>query len=314
MGRLPVAVWLGLVGGLALAVLAVWGTACEWEAEPLESEADVLATQSPVVSPTPSASPSAVPTETPAAPPTETPTALPTETAAALPTETPTALPTETSVPTPTPMAENPAGPPNDECWLTKNWPPVDYCSDHYMPGQVIVVFKEDVTRDRAATLIQSYGLSFDPSLLTDLYVWVESGPDASGRLPSLDEVVQELTGNELVHEAFPECYNEAVDTDRCISVSFIRPLTSAEVAGFLSSFEGLTLLEDTTRLVWALVCVEPGRESAWIDTFEAQNIVKYAELNGLVSTPEECAPPGVVRTTTPTPIVSPPPAVSPTP
>jgi hypothetical protein len=238
----------------------------------------------------PTETPIALPTDTPATVPTETPAALPTETPAALPTETPAALPTETSVPSPTPTAENPDGPPNAECWRTENWPDVD-CSDTYLPGQVIVVFKQGVTRPQAAALIESYGLTFDPDLLTDLYVWLQSGPDAASRLRPLDEVVEELAGNELVHEALPECYNETVDTDRCVTVFFTRGLTAEEVTAFLASFAGLTLLEDSTLPQYALVCVEPGQESDWIDTFEAQDGVKYADLNGIARTPEQCAP-----------------------
>ncbi len=172
------------------------------------------------------------------------------------------------------------AGPPNAECWRSENWPEIDR-SMKYMPGQVIVAFKRDVTRSQAVALIESYGLSFDPSgLLTDIWVRVESGPAPSGGLAPLDEVVEELTRNEVVKKAMPQCYGTTAATDRCITVDFTRPLTSEEVAAFVASFPGLTLLEDPSSRLVSLVCVEPGRESDWIETFQAEDDVEYAEHN----------------------------------
>ena len=291
---------------LALAMMIGWGTACQWEEEASESDLSVVPTGSVVGSPRPGASsaaqptdtavalpteiPTVLPAETFTALPTETPAVLPTESPAVIPTETPPAAPTESSVPSPTPTAENPVGPPNAECWRSENWPPVD-CSTVYLPGQVIVVFKQGITRTQAAELIESFGLTFDPDLLTDLYVWFDVGPDASGHLRPLDEVVQELKRNELVHDALPECYNKTVDTDRCITVFFRRGLTTEEVSAFLASYSGLTLLEDRTLPEHALVCIEPGQESTWIDTFEAQDAVDDAELNGIARPPEQCMP-----------------------
>lgn len=183
------------------------------------------------------------------------------------------------------------AGPPNAECWLHENWPEID-CSMEYMPGEVIVAFKRDVTRAQAVALIESYGLSFDPAgLLTDIWIRVESDPAPSGGLPPLDEVVEELTRNEVVHQAMPQCYGTTAATDRCITVDFTHALTSEEVAAFVASFRGLTLLEDPSSRLSSLVCVDPGRESDWIDTFQAEDHVEYAEYNHIARIPEACAP-----------------------
>jgi len=263
--------WL-LTAILALG-LALFGTACQGEEGKGEATITPAATATRVASATPGAT----------ATRTATATGTPSTVAAATSTAPPTAAVT----------GEAEAGPPpNAECWLHQNEPKVDPCSDLYMPGQVIVGFKRDVTRAQAVALIESYGLSFDPmGLLTDLWVKVDSGPAPSGALPPLDEVVEELTRNEVVKEVRPQCYGTTAGTDRCITVDFTRPLTSEEVAAFVASFPGLTLVEDFTLHRWTLVCVEPGRESDWIDTFQAQDAVEYAERNGIARIPEACDP-----------------------
>jgi hypothetical protein len=91
--------------------------------------------------------------------------------------------------------------PPNAECWRTENWPEIDR-SMRYMPGQLLVGFKEGVTQAEAGALIDGYGLSFTIS---------EGSP----------------TGGPT-----------------------------------------------------ALVCVRPGEEAAWVDTFEASDIVGLVSYN----------------------------------
>jgi hypothetical protein len=144
-----------------------------------------------------------------------------------------------------------------------------------------------------AAALIESFGLSFDPHhFVTTFWIRVRSGATPSGYLPPLDEVVEELTHSELVREARVESPGTTNCPDRCIGIDFNGLLTSEEVGAFVASFPGLTLVEDEfSSFPFALVCVEPGQELAWMDTFEAQDIVKSTELNQIARTPEQCMP-----------------------
>ena len=137
---------------------------------------------------------------------------------------------------------DNPAGPPNAECWLTENWPPID-CSNMYLPGQIIVGVETGHTQHQMAELIESFGLSFDPHrFVTDLDVRFDVGPDPSGHLRPHDEVVEDLQRNELVHDALPECYNKQWTRTGASLSSLRRGLTTEEVSAFLASYSGLTL------------------------------------------------------------------------
>jgi len=252
----------------------------------------------------PTETPIALPTDTPATVQTETPAALPTETPAALPTETPAVLPTETTVPRLTPgvnpgeeVRESPPGAPNPECWRHDNWPEVD-CSDTYLPGHVIVGFKRDVTKADAVLFLESLGLSFEMSIYpVDSWAKIASGPTSS-----IEEVIDELSQHELVKEVRPDCYGATpAHAGWCITVQFIRYLSSSEVEAIISSFDGLSLIEDSTPNPFALICVEPGTESELIQALESQDPIEYAQLNGIARTPEQCMP-TLVPETSPTP------------
>ena len=93
------------------------------------------------------------------------------------------------------------------------------------------------------------------------------------------------------LHENRPEidCSMEYMPGQ--VLVRFEEGVTQAEARALIGGYGLSSEITDSRGSPRALVCFRAGEESAWIETFLAQDAVKYAEYNYIARIPEACAP-----------------------
>lgn len=160
--------------------------------------------------------------------------------------------------------------------------------SDSFVKGEILVGFHDDVNEFQASSLITSFGLS-----------WESKFPELFGIFAEYDSEVAEERGFELK----TQMANKIMEEDRKLAqypytnylvlnvrvvnngkilVMFNNRATEEQAKSFIAQFEGLKFMSFDYAPKWGIVKVPLGEEQKWIETFNREQIVKYAELNSL--------------------------------
>jgi len=154
-----------------------------------------------------------------------------------------------------------------------------------YVKGQILVGFNESVTEDEANSLIESYDLSWESKFPVLFGIRASYKPEISGqegwelRNDLANKIVEE--DRKLAQEPYTNylVLNTRVLNDK-ILIMFNNRATEEEAKVFLEQFEGLEFASYDYAPKWGIVKVPRGQEQEWIETFEKESIVTYAELN----------------------------------
>jgi len=161
--------------------------------------------------------------------------------------------------------------------------PPVTHCGPPsplpgaYVPGQVVVGFNEGVTKLEAASLIDGYGLTWEPNFSSMFAVWAKV---LSG---SPEDYISDLEASGLVRWAKHRGNPNGESGFNYIVVQFGGSATLETAQELINSFQGLEAANVVTPPNWAVVQVPDGSEGCWIAKFESEAIVKYAQVNYII-------------------------------
>lgn len=150
----------------------------------------------------------------------------------------------------------------------------------NYVPGDVIVGFHDNVSEEEANALIESYNLVWESHFPKMFSYWVK----VSSGYPEyfIDDFIYDLEASDIVLWAKVRGNPEGEPGANYILVQFNTSATQETAQELINSFEGLEVSSILTAPKWDVVNVPVGQELQWIETFESENIVKYAELNGI--------------------------------
>ena len=163
-----------------------------------------------------------------------------------------------------------------------------DYAPDNYVPGNIIVGFYDNTTEDEAIALVESYGLSWEPLSPKLFSFWVKV------LMGSPEDYIDDLEDSNIVSWADYRGNPQGEADVKYILVQFnIRAIYEA-AHELIDFFDGLEVSSIIYAPIWGRINVPEGEEQKWIETFEKEGIVKYAELIGI-----ERIPP-VISTTEP--------------
>ena len=150
-----------------------------------------------------------------------------------------------------------------------------------YVPGDVIVGFYDNVTEDEASTLIESYGLSWESHFPNIFSFWVKV---LTG---SPEDYIDDLESSDIVLWADYRGNPQGEPGAKYILVQFNIKATNQTAHELIDSFSNLEVSSSNYVPKWGVVKVPEGEEQKWIETFEKEKIVIYAELNGIATIAE---------------------------
>lgn len=145
-----------------------------------------------------------------------------------------------------------------------------------YVPGDVIVGFYDNVTEDEATALVESYGLSWESNFPKMFSFWVKV---LAG---SPEYYIDDLESSDIVLLADYRGNPKGEPGAKYILVQFNIKAANQTAHQLIDSFDNLEVSSSDYGLKWGVVKVPEGKEQKWIETFEKENIVRYAQLNGI--------------------------------
>jgi hypothetical protein len=152
---------------------------------------------------------------------------------------------------------------------------PTPVPTGNYVPGDVIVGFYDTVTLEQADNLIDAYNLSWEPHFPTSWGVWLEVQVTP-------EEPLSLLTASPIISWAEVRGYSGEIGKTYILAQTKIN-VTQEAITDLVNGIAGLKIVEYVGSPRYGLVKVPAGTETSWINTFSAQPIVKYAQLNSIV-------------------------------
>lgn len=146
----------------------------------------------------------------------------------------------------------------------------------NYVPGEILVGFYDSVSLEQADALVHSYNLSWEQHFPTSVSVWLEVQDNP-------EEHIALLTASPIVAWAEVRGYSNG-DPAKTYILAQING-TKAETESLINGIPGLKIVQYNSTSSWGVVNVPVGSESKWITTFASQAIVKYAQLNYIMTT-----------------------------
>lgn len=173
--------------------------------------------------------------------------------------------------------------------------------SENYVKGEIIVGFKEKITKDEAMELINSYNLEVDGSLNNipfeiknscilrfglqnidcDFNTWDD---DSKNCVSAYNLLGDQLDASPLISSQ-KELPCDISGKDYCYSVSLIDDATQDDVDELIDETENVSVVSCSFAggdNYWGVVKVPKGKEMKWISEFTENDIVEYAEPNYL--------------------------------
>tara|TARA_Y100000310_G_scaffold268817_1_gene281671 strand:+ start:683 stop:1390 length:708 start_codon:yes stop_codon:yes gene_type:complete len=156
--------------------------------------------------------------------------------------------------------------------------------AQNYVRGEILVGFHENVTESEADSLIDSLGLRWEskfPKLFSIRADYMKEITGTEGR-ELREELAKKIEEEDKKLAQAPYTNYIILNTGAGagISITFNTRATEEQAKEFLSQFEGLEIISFLYANKYGVVSVPWGKEQEWIDTFEEQPIVSYAELN----------------------------------
>lgn len=145
--------------------------------------------------------------------------------------------------------------------------------------GEILVAFEDTVSVQQANSLIQSNGLIWESHFPTTFRWWVK----VTSGLPS--DYIPLLEASDIVLWAQQRGKPDGEPGADYLLVQFNTLATQEAAEQLIGSFPGLQLDTLLVSLKWGLVYVPAGTEQNWIQLFESNPLVRYAELNAIVTT-----------------------------
>ena len=147
-----------------------------------------------------------------------------------------------------------------------------------YAPGEIIVGFYDTVTESEADYLVKSYNL-----------IWVSQFPDMFAYwVKVLDGdpayYISRLEESNIVLWAEVRGNPQGEPGATYILVQFNMNATEETAKQLINSLGGLEISSIVVFPKWGVVNVPVGEELQWIETFKNEPIVKYAQLNWIMT------------------------------
>jgi hypothetical protein len=143
--------------------------------------------------------------------------------------------------------------------------------------GEVIVGIRADVSLEQANSWMQSYGLIWVPSFPTTFGCWVKVLSGSPG------EYIPVLEASDLVSWAKQRGKPGGEPGVAYIMVQFNELATQDTAQQLINSIPGLQVDSFVVAPKYGLVYVPAGTEEMWIQIFESDPFVRYAELNQIM-------------------------------
>ncbi len=145
-----------------------------------------------------------------------------------------------------------------------------------YVRGVVLVGFYDNVTLEQANSLVESFGLTWENHFPTSFAAWIEVSSNA-------EQYVAELTASPIVSWAEISGKNGGDPAKTYIIAQSKVNVTQLQMEALVAGMSDAKIVEYAVASKWGMVNVPVGSESAWVTTFAAQSIVKYAQLDNII-------------------------------
>lgn len=148
---------------------------------------------------------------------------------------------------------------------------------DKFVKGEILLVFKPEVTEQDARTLLEKYSLKEPTNFFKTDYISFYSKDD------QLEESALRLKKVPMVKKAEVIGRNKG-DIKPWIVVEFSRLVSRDELNDLLKSFDGLYIDPENYPMNIQIVVVPVGKEKYFAEILQKESQVKYAETNGIAN------------------------------
>src|SRR3989338_2369396 len=153
--------------------------------------------------------------------------------------------------------------------------------SVNYLRGQILVGFNDDVSAAEADSLVKSFGLTWESKFPKLFGIWLEynSSETSDSKEIIMNRIVEE--DKKLAQSPYTNylVLNTRVVNNDKILVMFNNRATEEQAKQFLSRFKEVEFDSFDYASKYGVVFVPRGEEQKWIQTFEKESIIRYAEL-----------------------------------